>query len=65
MLSQAQAEPQAQHAAGAGKTNSDAANDLPYPEFVKLNWFENAFLAAGSAVMSRANPYRGGAFIVS
>ena len=57
VLSEAQAEPQ--HAAGAGKANADATSDLSYPEFVKLNWFENAFLAVGSAVMSLANPYRG------
>jgi ubiquinone biosynthesis protein COQ4 len=33
----------------------------PYPEFVPLNAFENAFLAVGSAVMSLVDPRRGGA----
>ena len=32
-----------------------------YPGHVPLNWFENAFLAVGSAVMGLASPKRGGA----
>ncbi|KAL1753515.1 coenzyme Q biosynthesis protein Coq4-domain-containing protein [Schizophyllum commune] len=31
----------------------------PYPEFIKLNWFENAFLAVGSGLVALANPRRG------
>jgi hypothetical protein len=31
-----------------------------YPEHIPLNWFENAFLAAGSAFMSLADPRRAG-----
>src|SRR5258705_871224 len=33
-----------------------------YPGHVPLNWFENAFLAAGSAVIGLVNPKRGGAY---
>ena len=32
-----------------------------YGRHIPLNWFENAFLAVGSAVMSLADPRRGGA----
>ena len=35
----------------------------PYPEFIKLNWFENAFLAVGSGLVALANPRRGGAWL--
>jgi ubiquinone biosynthesis protein COQ4 len=31
-----------------------------YPGHIPLNWFENAFLAAGSALMSLADPRRAG-----
>ena len=31
-----------------------------YPEHIPLNWFENAFMAVGSAFMSLADPRRGG-----
>jgi len=31
-----------------------------YPGHIPLNWFENAFLAVGSAFMSLANPRRAG-----
>jgi ubiquinone biosynthesis protein COQ4 len=31
-----------------------------YPGHIPLNWFENAFLAAGSAFMSLADPRRAG-----
>ena len=31
-----------------------------YEGHIPLNWFENAFLAAGSAVMSLVDPRRGG-----
>lgn len=31
-----------------------------YEGHIPLNWFENAFLAVGSAVMSFADPRRGG-----
>ena len=31
-----------------------------YEGHIPLNWFENAFLAAGSAVMSLLDPRRGG-----
>lgn len=31
-----------------------------YDGHIPLNWFENAFLAVGSAVMSLADPRRGG-----
>ena len=37
-------------------------NTVPaYEGHIPLNWFENAFLAAGSAVMSLVDPRRGGA----
>lgn len=32
-----------------------------YPGHIPLNWFENAFLAVGSACMALADPRRGGA----
>lgn len=32
-----------------------------YPGHIPLNWFENAFLAVGSGVISLLNPHRGGA----
>ena len=35
-------------------------NTPAYDGHIPLNWFENAFLAVGSAVMSLANPRRGG-----
>jgi ubiquinone biosynthesis protein COQ4 len=31
-----------------------------YPSHIPLNWFENAFLAVGSAFMSLADPRRAG-----
>src|ERR1700761_3886208 len=31
-----------------------------YPGHIPLNWFENAFLAVGSGLMSLADPRRGG-----
>lgn len=31
-----------------------------YPGHIPLNWFENAFMAVGSAFMSLADPRRGG-----
>lgn len=31
-----------------------------YPGHIHLNWFENAFLAVGSAFMSLADPRRAG-----
>jgi ubiquinone biosynthesis protein COQ4 len=31
-----------------------------YPGHIPLNWFENAFLAVGSAFMSLADPRRAG-----
>jgi ubiquinone biosynthesis protein COQ4 len=31
-----------------------------YEGHIPLNWFENAFLAVGSAAMSLADPRRGG-----
>lgn len=34
-----------------------------YGGHIPLNWFENAFLAVGSAVMSLADPRRGGELI--
>ena len=33
-----------------------------YDGHIPLNWFENAFLATGSAIMSLADPRRGGVF---
>ncbi len=34
-----------------------------YEGHIPLNWFENTFLAVGSAVMALADPRRGGAFV--
>ena len=36
-----------------------------YDGHIPLNWFENAFLAVGSAVMSLVDPRRGGMLSVS
>ena len=36
-------------------------NTPAYEGHIPLNWFENAFLAVGSAVMSLVDPRRGGA----
>ena len=36
------------------------ADKPSYEGHIPLNWFENAFLAVGSAVMSLADPRRGG-----
>jgi len=36
-----------------------------YDGHIPLNWFENAFLAVGSAVMSLVDPRRGGRFSVN
>ena len=39
-----------------------SVNTTPaYKGHIPLNWFENAFLAVGSAVMSLVDPRRGGA----
>ena len=35
-------------------------NQPAYEGHIPLNWFENAFLAVGSAVMSLVDPRRGG-----
>ena len=36
-------------------------NTPAYEGHIPINWFENAFLAVGSAVMSLVDPRRGGA----
>ena len=36
-------------------------NTPAYEGHIPVNWFENAFLAVGSAVMSLVDPRRGGA----
>ena len=38
-------------------------NTPAYEGHIPVNWFENAFLAVGSAVMSLVDPRRGGAEI--
>lgn len=46
---------------GACSVYARNLNTTPaYPGHIPLNWFENAFLAVGSAVMSLADPRRGG-----
>jgi ubiquinone biosynthesis protein COQ4 len=47
---------QTRHNSSFGPLNRPQPN---YPGHVPLNWFENAFLAAGSAVASLTNPRRG------
>ena len=40
-------------------------NTPAYEGHIPVNWFENAFLAVGSAVMSLVDPRRGGAKVGS
>jgi ubiquinone biosynthesis protein COQ4 len=40
-----------------------ASTTPAYEGHIPLNWFENAFLAVGSAVMSLTDPRRGGEFL--
>lgn len=52
----------------APRSLSTTRPDIPkrpepaYPGHIPLNWFENAFLAVGSGLMSLANPHRGGEY---
>lgn len=51
------------HVPLANVSGTRLASTTPaYEGHIPLNWFENAFLAVGSAVMSLANPRRGGKF---
>ncbi|TFK69958.1 Coq4-domain-containing protein [Pluteus cervinus] len=43
----------------AGRSLRRNLNTPAYPGHIPLNWFENAFLAVGAAVMSLSNPRRG------
>jgi hypothetical protein len=42
------------------KWMSSKTSTPAYPGHIPLNWFENTFLAAGSAVMALVDPRRGG-----
>jgi hypothetical protein len=47
------------HHHGSRRTRSIKTKPA-YPGHIPLNWFENAFLAVGSAFMSLADPRRAG-----
>ena len=44
----------------ANRNTRSVSTGPAYPGHIHLNWFENAFLFAGSGLMALMDPYRGG-----